>query len=202
MEDNGKITVSQAVIVEGKYDKIKLEAVLDGLILPTNGFGIFKDAEMKRFIRSLAETRGLIVLTDSDGAGFRIRSYLSGMLPAEQITHVYIPDILGKEKRKQTPSAEGKLGVEGVEVSILRAALARAGVVASEPLPQRAEPITRLDLYEDGLMGGADSRTLRYALCDALALPRRLNITALLPLLNSLLSRAEYKALLAKHRSA
>ena len=196
-----KIRVSQAVIVEGKYDKIKLEALLEGLILPTNGFGIFKDDEMKRFIRTLARERGLLILTDSDRAGFRIRSYLTGMLPAEQMVHVYIPDIFGKERRKNAPSAEGKLGVEGVDAAILREALARAGVVAAEPLPERTEPITRLDLYEDGLMGGEASRDLRYALCDEMALPRRLNITALLPLLNGLLSREEYRDLLAKLRA-
>ncbi|MDL2232904.1 DUF4093 domain-containing protein [Ruminococcaceae bacterium OttesenSCG-928-L11] len=194
-----KLHLTQVVIVEGKYDKIRLEALIDGLILPTNGFGIFKDKEMAAFIRRLAAERGVVILTDSDGAGFRIRAHLTGMIPAERITNVFIPDLYGKEKRKRAPSAEGKLGVEGVDIDTLQTAFARAGITG-EPPAEQTDPITRTDLYEDGLTGGEGSRELRYALYDSLALPRRLNVTAALPLLNRLLTRQEYKALLLRLR--
>ena len=189
-----KIHVKQAVIVEGKYDKIKLDAVIDGLIIPTNGFSLFHDRELKAFIKSLAESRGIIILTDSDAAGFKIRAYLKGMIPSGQIVNVFIPDVYGKERRKPSPSAEGKLGVEGISAGILREAFEAAGVSVEKP-PERGDPITRLDLYEDGFMGGFGSRELRYALYDKLNLPRRINLTAALPLLNSMLTKDEYKAL-------
>jgi ribonuclease M5 len=135
------IHVKEAVIVEGKYDKIKLSSLIDGLILPTNGFRIFKDPEKMALIRSLADTRGLLILTDSDSAGFLIRNYLSGCIAPEKIRHAYIPDILGKEKRKDKPSKEGKLGVEGVPISILKEALLRAGVSVDEKTPQQSRRI-------------------------------------------------------------
>jgi ribonuclease M5 len=190
-----KLHITQAVIVEGKYDKIKLDAVVDGLILTTDGFGVFRDAELKAFIKRLARERGLVILTDSDVAGFRIRAYLTGMIPAERITNVFIPELSGKERRKRRPSAEGKLGVEGMDAATLREAFARAGILADAAPPHREDPITRLDLYEDGLTGGPESRALRAALYKRLSLPLRLNITATLPLLNNILTRDEYKSL-------
>lgn len=196
-----KLSLRQAVIVEGKYDKIKLEALVDALILPTNGFSIFKDAELRTFIKRLAEERGIVILTDSDRAGFQIRSHLTGMIPSEQITNVFIPDLFGKEKRKKNFSAEGKLGVEGMSLDVLEAAFRQAGVLP-EHAPTREEPITRLDLYEDGLAGGPDARALRYALYQRLSLPQRLNITAALPLLNNLLTKEEYRTIVAELKSA
>ena len=113
------IQIKQAVIVEGKYDKIKVSNILDTLIIETDGFGIFKDKNKQKLIRRLAETRGILILTDSDSAGFTIRSFLNGIVPKEQLINVYIPDIFGKEKRKSEPSKEGKLGVEGVKLSLI-----------------------------------------------------------------------------------
>lgn len=196
MAEPEKIMLRQAVVVEGKYDKIRLEALVDGLILTTNGFGIFRDPELRDFIRRLAAERGIVVLTDSDAAGFRIRSYLTGMIPPHQITNVFIPDLFGKERRKRAASAEGKLGVEGMDTETLRRSFSFAGIEPVSAGPPR-DPITRTDLYEDGLMGGPGSRELRYALYDALSLPRRLNLTGALPLINSLLTRDEYRSLVS-----
>ena len=188
-----KLRLKQAVIVEGRYDKIKLDAMLDAIILPTNGFGIFSNAELRGLIRSLAAQNGIILLTDSDAAGFKIRNYLRGMIPAGQITNVYIPDILGREKRKAFASKEGKLGVEGMSLEILREAFAKAGVLEDKS-PDVANPITKLDLFEDGLYGGENSAEKRRGLFKALGLPTRLGVNAALPLLNQMLSREEYRA--------
>jgi ribonuclease M5 len=195
-----KIKIKQAVVVEGKYDKIKLESLVDGMILATDGFRIFKDKEMQALVRGLAKTCGVVILTDSDAAGFKIRALLSS-ITAGEVINVYAPDILGKERRKQKPSAEGKLGVEGMDVQILRDAFERAGV-AAEPARPHANPVTRADLYEAGFVGGADSRALRYALYDRLSLPRRLNSTAALPLINTLLTREEFERLAGELRDA
>ena len=132
-----RLKIQEAVIVEGKYDKIKLSSLIDGLIIETNGFQIFKDPEQMAMIRRLAETRGILVLTDSDGAGFVIRNYLAGAIPAEQIKHAYVPDIFGKEKRKEKPSREGKLGVEGVPAQTILEALRRAGATCDRQRSQR-----------------------------------------------------------------
>ncbi|MDR2932353.1 MAG: DUF4093 domain-containing protein [Oscillospiraceae bacterium] len=191
-----KIKLKQAVIVEGKYDKIRLESMIDALILPTHGFRIFTDGDMRRFIRGLAASRGIIVLTDSDTAGFKIRSYLGGMIPREQITHVYIPDVSGKERRKKTASAEGKLGVEGMESTALRKAFEAAGVM-SETREAAHDPVTKLDLYEDGFVGGPCSRALRQALYKELSLPEHININAALPLVNAMLTKDEYNKMAA-----
>ena len=196
------IRLQQAVIVEGKYDKIKLENIVDALILPTYGFGIFKDNSRMNLIRRLARTRGIILLTDSDSAGFLIRSHIAGSVQEGKVYHAYIPDIYGKEKRKDAPSKEGKLGVEGVPEQVLLEALRRAGVVpeaGERPLPDEAAGrITRADLYEDGLSGGADSRQKRRALAAALDLPERLSTGALVDVLNRILDYSEYKRLIAE----
>ncbi|MCL2055999.1 MAG: DUF4093 domain-containing protein [Oscillospiraceae bacterium] len=194
-----KIFVKQAVVVEGKYDKIKLDSLIDGLIIPTHGFHLFRDRELREFLRGLAKSRGLIVLTDSDAAGFKIRAYLGGMVPSGQITNVFIPDVYGKERRKDAHSAEGKLGVEGMDTETLRKAFAAAGIAEEKPREQ-GEPITRMDLYEDGLMGGENSRALRFALYDRLSLPRRINLTSALPLINNLLTKEEYKEIIGEIR--
>ena len=187
------IHVKEAVVVEGKYDKIKLSSLIDGLILPTNGFRIFKDPKQMALFRSLADVRGLLILTDSDSAGFLIRHYLSGCIAPEKIRHAYIPDILGKEKRKDRPSKEGKLGVEGMPAAILKEALLRAGVgIEEEPLslpPRRL--ITKADLYACGLSGGPNSAKKRAALLKRLSLPEYLSANVLPEVLNSILSYDE-----------
>ena len=177
------IKINQAVIVEGKYDKIKLSGIIDAPIIQTDGFGIFKDKELQRLIRMLAEKRGLLVLTDSDSAGFKIRSFIGSTVDKKYIKNAYIPDIFGKEKRKTEPSKEGKLGVEGVSEAVIMQALANAGVLCeSSEEPER--PITKLDLYEFGFTGGENSTEKRAALLKFYALPSRLTANALVTVLN------------------
>jgi len=188
-----KITLAQAVIVEGKYDKIRLSPLLDALILTTDGFRVFRDKEMCALIRRLAHSCGIILLTDSDGAGFQIRNYLTKIARGGEITHVYIPDVPGKERRKPQPGKEGKLGVEGIDPALLREAFARAGLLGH--VPKEGPGITRQDLYDWGLTGGADSRALRYALLARLGLPARLSTGALLPVLNQVITREEFLSL-------
>lgn len=189
------IKINQAVIVEGKYDKIKLESILDALIIETEGFGIFKDKEKQRFIKRLAETRGILILTDSDAAGFKIRAFLGGLLPPGTVTHAYIPDILGREKRKQTPSKEGKLGVEGMSADILRAALEKSGVHCAEPGDAGKRLITSADLFYHGLSGRENSREKRRRLLTRLDLPSRLSSNSLLKVLNTFVTYEDFLAL-------
>lgn len=184
------LQIRQAIIVEGKYDKIKLSSLVKAVIIPTHGFRIFKDAEMLELIRHYAQTTGIIILTDSDRAGFRIRSYLKGAIPNGSIRNIYIPDIFGKEKRKDKPSAEGKLGVEGMDAAVLREAFAKAGVL-SEDAPA-GEQITKTDLYLAGLNGTPNSAERRRALQQRLGLPSMLSAAALLEILNSMMTRAEF----------
>ena len=184
------IHVSQAIIVEGKYDKIKLSSLLDAVILTTNGFHIFHDAEKMALIRYYAKTTGIIILTDSDTAGFRIRNYLKGAVHDGKLFHVYIPDIYGKERRKLKPSAEGKLGVEGIDKNALLAAFEKAGVLTDE-IPEKTDPITKYDLYELGLSGGADSKSKRKALQKRLHLPDLLSTASLLEVLNTMMTKTE-----------
>ncbi len=177
------IKINQAVIVEGKYDKIKLSSIIDAPIIQTDGFGIFKDKELQRLIRMLAEKRGILVLTDSDSAGFKIRSFIGSTVDKKYIKHAYIPDIFGKERRKTEPSKEGKLGVEGVSEEVIMQALANAGVLCeSSTEPER--PITKLDLYEFGFTGGENSAEKRNCLLRYYALPSRLTANALVTVLN------------------
>ena len=196
-----KPQLSTPLIVEGKYDKIKLESLVDALIIPTDGFRIFQDERMRALLRRLAEQGRVAVLTDSDRAGFLIRRHLSGILPPDKIVNVYIPDILGKERRKRAPSKEGKLGVEGISSDLLIRALEEAGLLG-ETEAGRGEPITKLDLFEVGLSGGADSRALREALADRLNLPARITAPALPALLSRLLTRQAFFALCAELKSA
>lgn len=184
------IHVAQAIIVEGKYDKIKLSSLLDAVILTTNGFHIFHDAEKMALIRYYAKTTGIIILTDSDTAGFRIRNYLKGAVHDGKLFHVYIPDIYGKERRKLKPSAEGKLGVEGINKNALLAAFEKAGVLTDE-IPEKTDPITKYDLYELGLSGGADSKSKRKALQKRLHLPDLLSTASLLEVLNTMMTKTE-----------
>lgn len=197
------IRVREAIIVEGKYDKIKLSSLIDGLILETNGFRIFKDREQMALIRRLAETRGILVLTDSDAAGFVIRRYLSGSIPPDRIRHAYIPDIPGKERRKEKPSKEGKLGVEGVPSKVILEALRRAGVCCSEE-PEgegaRKRRITKTDLYLAGLSGGRDSAEKRRALLRKLSLPEHLAANSLVEVLSCMMSYEEFCEITAGER--
>ena len=189
------IQIKQAVIVEGKYDKIKVSNILDTLLLETDGFGIFKDKNKQKLIRRLAETRGILILTDSDSAGFTIRSFLNGIAPKEQRINVYIPDIFGKEKRKSEPSKEGKLGVEGVKSDVIIDALKKAGVkfdVDAES-PKKTQPVTKTDLFLDGLSGGKDSAEKRARLLKQLDLPEHLSSNSMLKLINSFMDFDDYK---------
>ncbi|MCQ2460853.1 MAG: DUF4093 domain-containing protein [Clostridia bacterium] len=189
------IHTDKVVVVEGKYDAIKLDGILDATIITTDGFQIFKDKEKQKLLMTLAKRRGLIILTDSDSAGFMIRNFLGSRIPQEYITNVYIPDIYGKEKRKEKPSAEGTLGVEGMPVEVLKEAFKKAGVL-DDPKPQVGRQITRLDFYEDGLMGGEDSKKKREELLLKLELPKRLSTSSLLKIINILITFDEYKDLL------
>lgn len=190
------IHTDRAIVVEGKYDKIKLGGLIDGVILCTGGFRIYKDKEMQQMLRALAKKQRLAVLTDSDAAGFQIRSFLRSICGKENIVDVYIPDLYGKERRKQHPSREGKLGVEGIPEAVLLEALEKAGIGVRE-VQQRADPITKLDLYELGLSGGAQSAVRRAKLMKRLELPEHLSANALVTVLASLYSREELYRLCA-----
>ena len=172
-----KLKISQAIVVEGKYDKIKLSAVIDGMIICTNGFGIYKDKSIVELIRLYAKTSGIIVLTDSDSAGFQIRNHLKGLVPDGNIINLYIPEIFGKERRKNAPSKEGKLGVEGIDVGTLREIFERSGVLTAEDIG--TETITAKDFYELGLSGRLYSSNLRRELCKTLGLPVNMTSKAL-----------------------
>lgn len=186
------ISVKEAIVVEGRYDKHKLSSLVDGIIVTTEGFGIFKDKQKREYLRRLAKERGLIVLTDSDGAGFVIRGKLSSWIPKEQVKHAYVPDILGKERRKAAPGKEGKLGVEGMSVEILREALLRAGAtINEESSEQEGEKLTKTDLFELGLSGRDDSAARRKRLQKRLGLPEKLSPNGLLQALNACYSREQ-----------
>lgn len=186
------IKLDRPVIVEGKYDAIKLSGILDALIIKTDGFGIFKDKEKQRLLTRLAKEKGIIVLTDSDGAGFVIRSFISSIVPADKITHVYIPDIFGKEKRKTQFSAEKKLGVEGVEEKVILDSFKKAGVTASLSGEKR-RLITKLDLFECGLSGRENSTQKRRELLKKLALPEHLSASSLVKILNTFVTYEEFE---------
>lgn len=188
MED--KIKLSEAVIVEGKYDKIKLSNILDAFIIETNGFAVFKDKTKLSFIKKLAKERGIIILTDSDHAGFMIRNYISSGVPKEQIKNVYIPDIFGKEKRKNAPSKEGKLGVEGMTKEVIVEALSKAGITSSKSMC--SDPVTTVDFYDLGLTGGAGSKAKRKALCKTLDLPEFLSTSSLILCINNFMTKEEF----------
>lgn len=187
------IKIKEAIIVEGKYDKMKLSSIVDGLIIETNGFGIFKDKEQLDFIRRIAETRGIIILTDSDSAGFIIRGYLSGTVKPENVKHAYIPDIMGKEKRKTKFSKEGKLGVEGVPEQTIIAALKRAEATFKQGNEEEdRRKITKNDLYFAGLSGSSGSALKRRAFLKMLSLPEHLSSNALARVLNGMMTYDEF----------
>ena len=188
------LKIREAIVVEGRYDRNTLSQIVNAPILETNGFAIFKDKAMLRYLRSVAEKRGLIILTDSDGAGFQIRNYLKGAIPEQYVKHAYIPDVSGKETRKLHGGKEGKLGVEGMKPEVLREALLRAGATVEGSGENAAprEEITKLDLYQLGLIGGPDSASRRNQLKAVLRLPEHLSTNGLLEALNLIFDRDEF----------
>lgn len=185
-----KIKIHEAVIVEGRYDKIKLSNIIDAFILETDGFSIFKDKKKLTFIKKLALERGIVVLTDSDHAGFMIRSHISSAVPKSRIKNVYIPDVYGKEKRKAAPSKEGKIGVEGMSIEVILNAFEKAGVTVSKVTCDN--PVTTADFFELGLTGGANSKEKRKELCAELDLPEFLSVSSLISCINNMMSKEEF----------
>lgn len=190
-----RLKIDRPVIVEGKYDKIALSAVLDATIIPTGGFSIFHQHEKMALIRRLGAKRGVIVLTDSDGAGQLIRAHLSSALPKEKIIHLYTPAIAGKERRKKVASKEGLLGVEGMEAKRLRDLFAPFAVGAEERR-LRGRAVEKRDFYVDGLSGGGDASAKREALAAYFSLPRGMSANALLQAINLLYDYDAYRAAL------
>ena len=187
------IRIKEAVVVEGRYDANTLRQIVDAPVFETGGFGVFNDRERLKLLRLAAETRGLIVLTDSDGAGFVIRRYLSGAIDPKLVKHAYIPDVYGKERRKKTPSREGKLGVEGMRPEIILEARRCAGATVEGESAHRATGgITKADLYAAGLSGKPDSAEKRRALLASLGLPERMSANAMLRALELLYTRDEF----------
>lgn len=187
-----KPRIEEVIVVEGRYDRNMLLQVVDATVVETGGFSVFNDQEKLAFLRKLAQKRGLILLTDSDGAGFVIRNYLKGAIPTEQVKQAYIPDIPGKERRKRKAGKEGKLGVEGMTPEILLQALRRGGATfAGEAAPSAAVPITKADLLDRGLIGPGSTQK-RQQLLKNLELPEHLSPNALLETLNLLMSREEF----------
>jgi len=193
------LRIKEAIVVEGRYDKNTLAQLVDTVILETRGFAIFRDKEQLELLRRIAKARGLLILTDSDSAGFLIRNHLKGAIPMEQVKHAYIPDIFGKEHRKRQPGSEGKIGVEGMSPQVLEAALRRGGATfldQDQNAPKQTQsPITKTDLYLLGLSGGEGSAQARRGLLAALKLPEHLSPNALLPVLNALYTREDFFAL-------
>lgn len=188
--------IKEVIVVEGRYDKNTLSQIVDAVIIETSGFGIFNNKEKQRLLTRLAQARGLIVLTDSDGAGFVIRNFIKGCVDPALVKHAYIPEIYGKERRKTQGSKEGTLGVEGMRPQVLLEALRRAGAsFEGESGAEPAEPITKADMFKMGLSGGVGSRARREALITKLQLPRKLSSDALLDVLNAIMSREEFFAL-------
>ena len=185
--------IKEVIVVEGRYDKNTLSQVVDTIILETAGFGIFNDASKRRLLQTVAESRGLIVLTDSDGAGFMIRNYIRGCVDPKLVKHAYIPDVYGKERRKAKASKEGKLGVEGMRPEILLDALRRAGATFDDAAAEaHADTITKTDLYIRGLSGGTGSAEKRRQLLNRLDLPERMSADAMLDVLNALMDREAF----------
>lgn len=194
------VKIKEAILVEGRYDANTLHQVVDATIFETAGFGIFKDRQKMDMLRRVAEKRGLIVLTDSDGAGFLIRNHVKSAIPGKYLKHAYIPDVPGKEKRKAAPGKEGKLGVEGMRPDILLESLRQAGatIEGEEAAPQKAAVITKQDFCDWGLSGGPDSGEKRKELLKILDFPERISANALLQAVNLLYTREELEEIIGK----
>ncbi|MCR5040874.1 MAG: DUF4093 domain-containing protein [Clostridia bacterium] len=186
------LTTSRVIVTEGRYDKAKLSDIIDADIFVTDGFAVYKDKAMQKLLRELAARRGLLILTDPDRAGFRIRAFIKGLCPPGTCLDAYIPDVYGKESRKSKPAAEGKLGVEGIDARILRRAITESGAADERPdVPERVR-ITVCDLYDAGLTGSDGASLRRAELLKKLELPERLGTKQLLSVLNCLYSREEF----------
>ena len=190
------VKIKEAIVVEGRYDKNTLSQIVDAPILETSGFGIFKDKQQMALLRRIAETRGLIVFTDSDGAGFVIRNHIKSAIPGKYLKHAYIPDILGKEKRKAAPGKEGKLGVEGMSREIILDSLRRAGATIEGENMSQEQAITKQDMMALGLSGGPDASAKRLALLKKLNLPEHMSPNAMLQALNLLYSLEELEEIM------
>ncbi len=191
------VKIQEAIVVEGRYDKNTLSQIVEAPIFETSGFGIFKDQEQMALLRRVAEKRGLIVFTDSDGAGFVIRNHIKSAIPGKYLKHAYIPDIPGKERRKAAPGKEGKLGVEGMTPEVILSSLKAAGATmdgGTQAAPQ--DPITKQDFFEWGLSGGPDSGEKRRKLLKRLELPERMTANALLQAVNLFCGREELEDIL------
>lgn len=198
-----KLSIPYPVVVEGKYDKIRLSNIIDARIITTDGFGIFRKEEKRQLLRRLAAVSPLIVLTDSDGGGTIIRSHLSGMIPRDRIIPLYIPQIKGKERRKDKPSAAGTLGVEGMDDSLLYELFLPYALAQGDPLSRAKEnSLSKVDFFEDGLTGGADSTKRRDELATQVGLPAGMNANALLEALRLILTYEEYLELVGRSKNA
>ena len=189
------IKLKQAVIVEGKYDKIKLSSFIDALIIETGGFRIFKDKEKRALLNILAEKNGLVIITDSDSAGFLIRNHIKNIVKSKNIINVYIPEILGKEKRKKAFSKEGLLGVEGIEEDIIIKSLKKYGVLG-EKTSSIKELVTKADLFTDGLSGNENSSEKRKIIYENLSVPKYISTNSFLDIINSIMTKEEYKKMI------
>ena len=191
--------VREVIVVEGRYDKNTVSQVVDATVVTLGGFAVFNDKEKLAFLRRLAEQRGLVILTDSDGAGFVLRNYLKGALPKDRVKQAYIPDVKGKERRKRRGGKEDKLGVEGMSPAVLREALRKAGATFEDgEAPEQGEALTKADLFALGLSGGTGSAERRRRLLKRLDLPEHLTANGMLEALNLLVSREALEALLAE----
>ena len=194
-----KLVIGYPIIVEGKYDKIKLSSLVEAQIIPTAGFGVFKNRELAQLLRKLAEKSMIIVLTDSDGGGKVIRSHISGLIPKDRLIQLYVPQIKGKESRKASPGAQGLLGVEGMDAQLLRELL--APYAQGDAAQRRAEnPLSKTDFFIDGLSGSADSKARRAEIARSCGLPEDMTANALLDALKMLLTYEEYLALVGREK--
>ena len=189
------LKIKEAIVVEGVYDQNKINQLVDATVITTNGFRIYKDKKKIELIRRFASTVGIIIFTDSDRAGFQIRNYVKNLVGNKNVKHAYIPDIVGKERRKVAPSKEGFLGVEGVSDEIILESLKNAGITEKQ-IPGDIKLISKTDLFLDGLSGGKESKILRYKLLKALELPSKISVNMLIDVLNTVYSYEEYKKML------
>lgn len=184
--------ISEVIVVEGRYDKNTLSQIVDAAIIETSGFGVFNNREKQQLLRTLAQKRGLIILTDSDGAGLVIRNFIKGCVDPKLVKNAYIPEIEGKERRKSKPSREGKLGVEGMDEETIMRALRQAGATIDGQCGEHEEKITIADMYAKGLTGAAGSAAKRTAFLEKMGLPHKMTAQALLQVVNALMSREEF----------
>lgn len=189
-----KIKTDDIIVVEGKYDRIRVASVVDGVIIETDGFAVFSEIQLKETLKNLAEKHSIIILTDSDAAGFKIRSHIASFLPKDKVKHALIPDIEGKEKRKDAPSKEGKLGVEGIPNDILRDVLMRAGIDESKK-SSVADSVKVADLYELGLTGTVGSAARKRAVLKQLSMPQRTGTQLFISIINATMSKEEFVSL-------